>query len=321
MNPEGHTTSSWVLNTNELLEAILKHIPPQELLISTRSVSKNWKALIETSPKLQWKTWQWKGTNIPPSVLEDTDKSLFSRNGRKYGYEFAEDAVYWLRKFWCMALAAPRHSDGEDGLPSGMCEWMIKQLPDMELFRPRLESEGIRITFELNWRIHGISLAIETLGGTEAGLDGRESETGVVNEGFTLRDLARIIYEKALSSQGMGVFQYVWNKTGNGRWVRKVQRKFNFLVFISARAPIPRELRNPEATVDETKYLIISTFVFDLQNLDLSSNRGLDVRIEYWPPGKLQPEAREEPLIFPGVIEAPAKYSDEDTDITDDEDG
>ncbi|KAF3227423.1 hypothetical protein TWF106_009935 [Orbilia oligospora] len=278
---------SRVLNTNELLEAILKHIPSQELLESTRFVSKDWQALIETSPKLKWKTWQWKGTTIPPSILEDTDPSLLSTNGKKYGYEFAADAIYWVRKFWCMALTAPRDWDGEDGLSPDMCEWMISQLPDMELFRPRIGR--IHITFELKWIIHGISLAIETPGA---------SEVDVPDDEFTLKDFARIIYEKVLSSRGMGLFQYVWERTKNGRWVKKVQRRFELLVMVSTR--VPRKLDSTEAGTDPVKYSVRAAFVFDLRNLELNSKRGLSVRVEYWLPGRVHPEACEKPPIFPG---------------------
>ncbi|KAF3278242.1 hypothetical protein TWF970_004692 [Orbilia oligospora] len=254
---------SRVLNTNELLEAILKHIPSQELLESTRFVSKDWQALIETSPKLKWKTWQWKGTTIPPSILEDTDPSLLSTNGKKYGYEFAADAIYWVRKFWCMALTAPRNWDGEDGLSPGMCEWMVNQLPDMELFRPRIGK--IHITFELKWIIHGINLAIETPGA---------SEVYVPDDEFTLKDFARIIYEK------------------------KVQRRFELLIMVSTH--VPKKLDSTEAATDPVKYSIRAGFVFDLRNLELNSKRGLSVRIEYWLPGKVHPEACEKPPIFPG---------------------
>ncbi|KAF3222169.1 hypothetical protein TWF191_006929 [Orbilia oligospora] len=256
---------SRVLNTNELLEAILKHIPSQELLESTRFVSKDWQALIETSPKLKWKTWQWKGTTIPPSILEDTDPSLLSTNGKKYGYEFAADAIYWVRKFWCMALTAPRDWDGEDGLSPDMCEWMISQLPDMEF------------------------LAIETPGA---------SEVDVPDDEFTLKDFARIIYEKVLSSRGMGLFQYVWERTKNGRWVKKVQRRFELLVMVSTR--VPRKLDSTEAGTDPVKYSVRAAFVFDLRNLELNSKRGLSVRVEYWLPGRVHPEACEKPPIFPG---------------------
>ncbi|KAF3313660.1 hypothetical protein TWF173_005731 [Orbilia oligospora] len=258
---------SRVLNTNELLEAILKHIPSQELLESTRFVSKDWQALIETSPKLKWKTWQWKGATIPPSILEDTDPSLLSTNGKKYGYEFAADAIYWVRKFWCMALTAPRNWDGEDGLSPGMCEWMVNQLPDMELFRPRIGK--IHISFELKWIIHGINLAIETPGA---------SEVDVPDDEFTLKDFARIIYEKVLSS--------------------RVQRRFELLIMVSTH--VPKKLDSTEAATDPVKYSIRAGFVFDLRNLELNSKRGLSVRIEYWLPGKVHPEACEKPPIFPG---------------------
>ncbi|KAK6508293.1 hypothetical protein TWF506_010388 [Arthrobotrys conoides] len=299
------TSASRVLNTNELLEAILKHIPSQELLESTRFVSKSWQVLIQTSPKLQWKTWQWKGTTIPPSILEDTDQSLLSTNGKKYGYEFAADAVYWLRKFWCMALTAPRNWDEKDGLSPNMRDWMIDQLPDMELFRPRIE--GIHITFAMKWIIHGISLAIETSG---------ESEVDVTDDNFTLKDFARIIYEKALSSRGMGLFQYVWEKTGNGRWVKKVQRKFKLLIMVSTRASGKLDHAGTGAATEPVKCSVRAAFVFDLQNLELTSDRGLGVRIEYWLPGNIHPEACEKPPIFPGVTNYIAMYSDDDDDDT-----
>ncbi|KAK6512191.1 hypothetical protein TWF481_001082 [Arthrobotrys musiformis] len=282
----GFTAASNVLNTNELLEGILKHIPPKELLHSTRFVSRNWKAIIESSPKLQWKTWQWKGTNIPPSVLEEPD--LFSDNGRKYGYEFAADAVYWLREFWYMVLTVPRNSsskyDGDDGLPPDMREWMINRLPDMELFRPRLE--GVHVSFELSWIIHGINLSLDTSG---------NSEVNVANGEFKLRDFARIIYEKALSSQGLGLFQYAWERhgAGKGRWVKKVQRKFKLHVTVSTGDP-KRLDHAIGATTGPTKYSVGGAFVFDMGTPEWSPDRGVKVGIEYRLPGQTKCEAREE---------------------------
>ncbi|KAK6526895.1 hypothetical protein TWF281_010091 [Arthrobotrys megalospora] len=297
---EPDAAASRVLNTNELLEEILKHIPAQELLQNTCYVSKGWQSLIKTSPKLQWKTWQWKGTNIPPSVLQDADGALCSPNGKKYGYEFAAEAVYWLRKFWCMVLTFPRNSEEADGLPPRLCEWLIEQLPDMELFRPWLE--GIHVMFEFTLNTGGVSLSVQTPG---------ETEVDVASDKFTLRDFASLIYEKALSSQGMGLFQYAWERRGgkNSGWIQKIKRKCLLIVIVSSRAP---------ERLGRTGISMNATFVFDFQNLETNSDRGLDVRIEYWLPGKLYHEAREEPPIFPYFAGDVVYDSDDDIGIDED---
>ncbi|KAK6348978.1 hypothetical protein TWF730_009738 [Orbilia blumenaviensis] len=281
--------TSQVLNTNELLEEILKHIPAGELLKYTRFVSKSWKELVEGSPKLQWKTWKWKETYIPPSVLEDPSIELFSANGRKYGFEFAADAVYWLHRFWRMMLTYPTNKEGgkaEHGLSQNLCEWMVEQIPDVELFRPRLEGISAMLQFSPD------SAAEEIVGGAY--------DMEITDDKFTLRNFARLIFKHALSSRGLEMLRHLRHAKAQAR-----RRMWDYsddytliIVVSSALGKVDANQADSKDLDHPVKYSMNSTFVFELDKACVSSSSGLDVRIEYLRPGTLYPEAREEPPIL-----------------------
>ncbi|KAF3920667.1 hypothetical protein ABW21_db0207225 [Orbilia brochopaga] len=136
-----------VLQTPELLENILKRLDPVTLLTTVRQVTPAWKSLVETSPILQWSSWQWRYQHVPASVLNDEIegrgwKPSSGDNHQRYQSpnwleSYIEDAVMTILDFPEDQRDQPEFRIALDNA--------VKQVPNvyLELWRPQLPDNSI----------------------------------------------------------------------------------------------------------------------------------------------------------------------------------
>ncbi|KAK6338612.1 hypothetical protein TWF696_009424 [Orbilia brochopaga] len=109
MDPEPSNVNgrrpSPVFTIPEVITLILTHVPPVELLASSRRVCRTWKAAVDTSPVLRWRTWTNNPAATIPSSIRDAQLCV---NSNSCTFELNPLALHFVQRIWRQHMSVVR---------------------------------------------------------------------------------------------------------------------------------------------------------------------------------------------------------------------
>ncbi|KAK6530020.1 hypothetical protein TWF694_003394 [Orbilia ellipsospora] len=201
--------STNVLSTSELLEQILCHVDPLELLTVAKAVCKFWKRLLETSPLLKWMTWTYDGHEPPKSILNQRPSPSHYHNS----FERSPFLEFVMKRFYKELLNLKLEDRNETGLQKtyeNATTWINRFGTDLKVCRPIPKSMGVKFHFERYSALLQPEYTPREYSRWAQSMESKSWEKNVGQKGSDFAGFLRLAYVHAISNKGINLAEDVW---------------------------------------------------------------------------------------------------------------
>ncbi|KAF3927119.1 hypothetical protein AA313_de0208979 [Arthrobotrys entomopaga] len=200
-----------VLSTSELLEQILCHVDPPELLTVSRLVCKSWKRLLETSPLLKWMTWTYDGHEPPKSILEQRGPPRHHHHHNSF--EVSPLLEIAMKRFYKELLDLNPKDRNETGLQKAYestTAWIGRFGKALKVCRPIPRSMGVKFHFERYSARLIPDYTPREYSQWARTMESKYWEKHVGQRGCDFAGLFQLAYVHAFSNKGVNLAEDVW---------------------------------------------------------------------------------------------------------------